>query len=58
MRAHGITSFPDPSFGPHGGVKAAASAGINRDAPAFVHANQACSSVGVQQRRRAATRRG
>jgi hypothetical protein len=47
MRKHGVPNFPDPTFGPRGGVKGAASAGINRNAPAFIHANQECNKVGV-----------
>jgi hypothetical protein len=47
MRAHGVPNFPDPSFGPRGGIKGAASAGINHDAPAFIQANQECNNIGV-----------
>jgi hypothetical protein len=47
MRRHGVPNFPDPSFGPRDRVKGAASAGINRAAPAFIRANQECKSVGV-----------
>jgi hypothetical protein len=47
MRTHGVTDFLDPTFGPRGGVKGAASSGINRSAPAFVRANRACNTVGV-----------
>jgi hypothetical protein len=47
MRRHGVPNFPDPSFGPRGGVKGAASAGINRNAPAFIRANRECNKVGV-----------
>jgi hypothetical protein len=47
MRTHGVPNFPDPDFGPRGGVKGAESAGINRNAPAFIRANQDCNNVGV-----------
>jgi hypothetical protein len=47
MRTHGVPNFPDPTFGPRGGVKGAASFGINVNAPAFVRANQECNHVGV-----------
>jgi hypothetical protein len=47
MRANGIKNFPDPDFGPRGGVKTAASAAINVNAPAFIRANQECNNVGV-----------
>jgi hypothetical protein len=47
MRRHGVPNFPDPTFGPRGGVKGAASTGINVNAPAFTRANQRCNSVGV-----------
>ncbi len=47
MRSHGVASFPDPTFGPLGGVKQTAGAEINRNAPAFIRANQECDNVGV-----------
>jgi hypothetical protein len=47
MRKHGVANFPDPSFGPRGGVKGTASAAINPNAPAFIRANQECNNVGV-----------
>jgi hypothetical protein len=47
MRKRGVPSFPDPNFGPHGGVKGASSAGINISAPAFIRANQECNHVGA-----------
>jgi hypothetical protein len=47
MRANGIKNFPDPDFGPRGGIKTAASAAINVNAPAFIRANQECNNVGV-----------
>jgi hypothetical protein len=47
MRKHGVPNFPDPTFGPRGGVKGAGSAGINVNAPAFIKANQECGHVGV-----------
>ena len=47
MRTHGVPNFPDPTFGPRGGVKGGASDGINRNAPAFLRANHDCNNVGV-----------
>jgi len=47
MRTHGVPNFPDPTFGPRGGVKGASSHGINTNAPAFIRANQKCNHVGV-----------
>jgi hypothetical protein len=47
VRRHGEPNFPDPTFGPRGGVKGAASAAINRNAPAFIRANRECNNVGV-----------
>jgi hypothetical protein len=47
MRRHGVPNFPDPSFGPRGGVKGAAGAGVNPDTPAFIRSNQECNHVGV-----------
>lgn len=47
MRKHGVPDFPDPTFGPRGGVKGAASVGINVNAPAFIQANQECNHGGV-----------
>lgn len=47
MRSHGVPNFPDPTFGPRGGVRNTARAGIDINAPAFVRANHVCNSVGV-----------
>jgi hypothetical protein len=47
MRRHGVPNFPDPTFGPRGGVKQVAGPGINRNSPAFIRANQECNDVGV-----------
>lgn len=47
MRRHGVPNFPDPRFGPRGGVKGASASGIDVNAPAFVRANQECNHVGV-----------
>ena len=46
IRAHGVASFPDPTFGPGGD-----GAGVNfpqadLDSPAFLHAAKACAHVG------------
>jgi hypothetical protein len=47
MRRHGVPNFPDPTFGPRGGVIGASANGIDINAPAFVRANQECNHVGV-----------
>ena len=47
MRRHGVPNFPDPTFGPRGGVKGASSDGINVNAPAFLRASRECENVGV-----------
>lgn len=46
MRTHGVPSFPDPKFGPQGGVLVP-DAGINPDSPAFQRANRECENVGT-----------
>jgi hypothetical protein len=46
MRRHGVPDFPDPTFGPHGGVLTPTS-GVNRNSPAFVAADRACADVGT-----------
>ena len=48
MRTHGITNFPDPTFGSGGGVglQFGPSSGINPRSPAFQRAQSACASVG------------
>jgi hypothetical protein len=46
MRRHGVPGFPDPIFGPHGGVKTPSSK-INHDSPAFEAAAKACVRVGM-----------
>lgn len=48
IRTHGVPSFPDPFFGPHGyGVGINLPAGFNPQEPAFVNAAKACASVGA-----------
>jgi hypothetical protein len=47
MRRHGVPNFPDPTFGPRGGVKGASSDRINVNAPAFMRASRECENVGV-----------
>ena len=48
MRAHGVSNFPDPSFGPRGmGVRVVLPASCNSDAPAARRAAQACAGVGA-----------
>lgn len=43
MRAHGVPSFPDPTFPPGGGIfQAAPQAGITLNSPAFRHASAVC----------------
>lgn len=47
MRRHGVPNFPDPTFGPRGGVIVRPIPGINRNSPAFEAANKACANVGT-----------
>ena len=42
MRAHGVSSFPDPS---PGGGSPLSSSGINEQSPAFESAEQACATL-------------
>jgi hypothetical protein len=46
MRAHGITGFPDPTFGGGGGaqLRLDRSSGINPNSPAFQAAQKACGA--------------
>jgi hypothetical protein len=48
MRAHGVTNFPDPTFGQGGGVRIGfgPSSGINPQSPAFQAAQKACGGLG------------
>lgn len=46
MRRHGVPNFPDPAFGPSGGVKIDSSQ-INVNSPAFQTAAKACRGVGM-----------
>jgi hypothetical protein len=46
MRTHGVPNFPDPTFGPRGGVKNPSNQ-INPNSPAFEAAAKACRHVGV-----------
>jgi hypothetical protein len=48
MRTHGEPNFPDPDFGPRGGIKGAGSVGINVNAPAFIKANEECAKWGCR----------
>jgi hypothetical protein len=43
MRAHGVTSFPDP--GPRGGIQLSANSGINPFSPAFKTAQSSCRKL-------------
>jgi hypothetical protein len=43
MRAHGITSFPDPSSS--GGIDISAGSGVDPDSPQYEAATKACESV-------------
>jgi hypothetical protein len=45
MRAHGLANFPDPTFGPGGGVglEFRHGSGINPSSPAFRQAQAACA---------------
>jgi hypothetical protein len=47
MRTHGITNFPDPTFGANGGARIGfgPSSGINPQSPAFQNAQKACASA-------------
>jgi hypothetical protein len=47
MRAHGITNFPDPTFGANGGVRIGfgPASGIDPQSPAFQSAQRACAST-------------
>ena len=47
MRAHGITNFPDPTFGSNGdvGIRFDPSSGLNPRSPAFQSAQNACASA-------------
>jgi hypothetical protein len=48
IRTHGVSNFPDPSFGPGGyGVGINLPVGFNSQSPAFVSAAKACASVGA-----------
>ena len=48
IRTHGVPNFPDPFFSPGGhGVGLHLPAGINPQAPAFLHASKVCANVGA-----------
>ncbi len=49
MRTHGVTNFPDPTFGSNGGVRIAfgPSSGIDPRSPSFQAAQRACASTGA-----------
>jgi hypothetical protein len=48
IRDHGVPNFPTPFFSPGGhGVGINLPAGFNPDAPAFIHAEKVCASVGA-----------
>lgn len=46
MRAHGLTNFPDPTFGADGsvGIRFSPGSGLNKGSPAFQSAQKACAS--------------
>jgi hypothetical protein len=45
MRAHGVTNFPDPTFGSGGGVEIALGGpGMNPNSPVFKFAQRACGA--------------
>ena len=48
MRTHGVTGFPDPTFGAGGGVRIGfgPSSGINPSSPVFQSAQKACAPIG------------
>ncbi|HUA72757.1 MAG TPA: hypothetical protein VMA96_16795 [Solirubrobacteraceae bacterium] len=45
MRKHGVPNFPDPTFGPGGGIAQAVGAGPNSGSPAFEHALAVCGGA-------------
>jgi hypothetical protein len=47
MRAHGLSNFPDPTFGGGGGVRIglAGASGLDPSSPAFQAAQRACGSL-------------
>jgi hypothetical protein len=47
MRAHGLSNFPDPTFGGGGGVRIGlgGASGLNPSSPAFQAAQRACGSL-------------
>jgi hypothetical protein len=49
MRAHGVTHFPDPTFGAGGriGLKVGPSLGLDPSSPAFEQAQKACGGRGA-----------
>ena len=48
MRMHGLPNFPDPTFGPGGGINLGLGPGLNPQSPAFKHAATACGLQGQQ----------
>jgi hypothetical protein len=46
MRTHGLTNFPDPSFGPGGAVRlrVGPAGGLDPNSPAFQSAQKACAA--------------
>lgn len=44
MRAHGLPSFPDPTFPAGGGIAIRTGPGVNPDSPAFQHAQEVCGN--------------
>lgn len=46
IRRHGVPDFPDPRFGPSGGVEIAA-LGKEASSPAFVRAVKTCDHIGI-----------
>jgi hypothetical protein len=52
MRTHGITNFPDPTFGANGaGLDLGRSNGIDPNSPAFQAAQNACGSIAGLKKR-------
>jgi hypothetical protein len=45
MRKHGVPNFPDPTFGPSGGIAEAVGPGANSQSPAFEHALAVCGGA-------------
>ena len=45
MRRHGVPNFPDPTFGPGGGIAQGVGPGANPQSPAYGHALAVCGGA-------------